>query len=193
MAAVFSILIAPALLIGLPRKYYSEAGLRVNIGRETVGLDPTATTGQTLLMQKTQEEDVNTALGVLSSRAVKEEVVRRIGVDAILEGRFTTDDVSQPDSEVHQKVGSMIDSAAEFLLRIGVRDEVDDFERAVIKLSDSTHVSASRKSTIIDIHAEAKSPEMAQAIAQHMVDAFLEKHIEISQTCLLYTSDAADE
>ena len=192
MAAVFSTLIAVALLIGLPRKYYSDAGLRVNIGRETVGLDPTATTGQTLLMQKTQEEDVNTALGVLSSRAVKEEVVRRIGVEEILEGRFSSDDGSQPDSKIHQKVGELIDSAGEFLLRIGVRDEVDDFERAVIKLSDSTYVSASRKSTIVDIYAEAKSPEMAQAIAQHMVDAFLEKHIEISQTEGSYELFAAE-
>ena len=45
-------IIAVALLIGLPRKYYSDAKLIVKIGRESVALDPTATTSQTLLMQK---------------------------------------------------------------------------------------------------------------------------------------------
>ena len=183
LALVFSALIAVVLLIGLPRKYYSDAKLIVKIGRESVGLDPTATTSQTLLMQKTQEEEINTALGVLSSRAVKEDVVRRIGVEQILKGRLAPEeDGSQPTSKVHEKIGDAIDWAGNFLLEIGVRDEVDDFERAIIKLDESVYVSASQKSQIVDIYAEAKSPELAQEIAHQMSDAFRDKHIQISQT-----------
>ena len=184
LALVFSVILAVVLLIGLPRRYYSDAKLIVKIGRESVGLDPTATTSQTLLMQKTQEEEINTALGVFTSRAVKEEVVRRIGIDQILEGRLASDDDEDDQSfiKIHEKVSAAIDSVSEFLLDIGIRDEVDDFERAIIELNDSVYVSASRKSQIVDIYAEAKTPEMAQAIVQSMSDAYLDKHIKISQT-----------
>ena len=174
-------IIAVALLIGLPRKYYSDAKLIVKIGRESVALDPTATTSQTLLMQKTQEDEINTALGVFSSRKIKEEVVRTIGVDAILDG-YLPGEEDEPQSKLHERVGAAIDWVGNYLLEIGVRDEVDDFERAVIKLEQSAYVSASPKSQIIDIYAEAKSPEMAAEIVRVMTQAFLQEHINISQT-----------
>lgn len=42
-----------------PKKFESEAKLMIRVGRESVVLDPTATTSQTLMLQKTQEEEVN--------------------------------------------------------------------------------------------------------------------------------------
>src|SRR5437762_6918020 len=63
------------LVIALsPRSYTSESKLFIRVGRESVGLDPTATTGQTLMLQKTQVDEVNSALQILGSR----EVLRRV-------------------------------------------------------------------------------------------------------------------
>ena len=184
MAAIFSIVLAIALLIALPRKYTSEAKFLVKIGRESVGLDPTATTSQTLLMQKTQEEEVNSALEVIYSRSVKEDVIRKIGVDAIMSGYLPTDEeaIAPPASQIRQKVSDSISSVGDFLLEIGVRDPVDDFERAIIKLENSVYVFATKKTQVISINTEAKSPEMAQRIVDEMTSSYLEHHLKISQT-----------
>src|SRR5215211_3487959 len=53
-----------------PRSYTSEAKLFMRVGRESVTLDPTATTGQTIMLQKTQVDEVNSALQMLVSRDV---------------------------------------------------------------------------------------------------------------------------
>ncbi len=53
------IILCPLLAVGLgvlvmlycPRSYRSEAKLFLRIGRETVGIDPSATTGQTVSLQ----------------------------------------------------------------------------------------------------------------------------------------------
>src|SRR6476659_8816387 len=45
------VLAATLLIIALyPRSYASEAKLLIRVGRETVGLDPTATTGVTIML-----------------------------------------------------------------------------------------------------------------------------------------------
>src|SRR5690349_24875805 len=68
-----------------PRSYTSEAKLFIRVGRESVALDPTATTGQTIMLQKTQVDEVNSALQVLASREVYQRVVDRIGAERILD------------------------------------------------------------------------------------------------------------
>ena len=53
-------------LVFWPKQYQSEARLLVKVGRANVSLDPTATTGAALMsLQKTQQEEIATALEVL--------------------------------------------------------------------------------------------------------------------------------
>ena len=68
-----------------PRSYSSEAKLVIRVGRESVGLDPTATTGSTIMLQKTQEDEVNSALDILNSRQVLQRVVDAVGAKRILD------------------------------------------------------------------------------------------------------------
>ena len=49
-----SIVVGLLALIIWPRSYESEAKLMITVGRESVGLDPTATTSPTLMLKKTQ-------------------------------------------------------------------------------------------------------------------------------------------
>lgn len=67
-----------------PRSYSSEAKLFVRVGRETVTLDPTATTGQTISIYEARETELNSALDILSSRAIHEMVVDRLGAAVVL-------------------------------------------------------------------------------------------------------------
>src|SRR5262245_44320794 len=67
-----------------PRSYVSESKLVIRIGRESVGLDPTATTGDTVMLQKTQDEEVNSAVNIFMGREVLERAVEKVGADRIL-------------------------------------------------------------------------------------------------------------
>ena len=176
--------IGVALLILLPRKYSSEAKFLVKIGRESVGLDPTATTSQTLLLQKTQEEEINSALEVMYSRTVKEAVVNELGVDTILSGFLPSDPTGAAPrvNWLRTKFDGVLSGLGGVLLDIGVRDPVDDFERAILKLEDDTYVYATKKTQVVSASAEAKSPKLAQEIVNVMVESYLGEHRKISQT-----------
>jgi len=71
-------------LIACPRQYVSEARLFVKAGRESVALDPTATTGQTMLVNDSRESEMRSLLDVLDSRMLREHVVDRLGAAIIL-------------------------------------------------------------------------------------------------------------
>lgn len=69
-------------LIFCPRKYMSDAKLFVRIGRESVALDPTVTTGQIMGVETSREPEINSLLEVIMSRQVMERVVDEAGLSA---------------------------------------------------------------------------------------------------------------
>lgn len=66
---------AAAALVMLPREYSSEAKLFVRIGRENLGIDPTATTGDKLALSATRDTEMNSILEHLQSRSLLEKVL----------------------------------------------------------------------------------------------------------------------
>ena len=173
-----------ALLIW-PRTYQSEAKILILVGRESVSLDPTVTTSQTLLLQKTQEEEINSALDILTSRSVAEKVVEKIGAAAILDGYLPSSGGAEPSSfEVFFDNSKAVARGAldKVLLTSGLRDPLSDHELAVMKVLGALEIEAPKKSTTITIHAESKSPGMAQAIAQTVMDTFMEQHLLVTKT-----------
>jgi uncharacterized protein involved in exopolysaccharide biosynthesis len=80
-------LMTVALIIFFPRTYRSEARLFLQLGRESVAIDPTATTGpSTALIQNNRDEEVKSALQVIGSRGIISQVVDRLGPDFIHHG-----------------------------------------------------------------------------------------------------------
>ena len=75
--SVFLVVMAVATLgIAIcPHTYTSEAKLFVRLGRESVALDPTATTGSVMSMDMTRESEINSILEVMRSRAIAEKVL----------------------------------------------------------------------------------------------------------------------
>src|ERR1700678_3340645 len=63
-----------AYFIWAKRLYTAEARLFIRLGRETVGLDPTATTNQVISVQDARENEVNSVQQLILSRTVAEEV-----------------------------------------------------------------------------------------------------------------------
>src|SRR5215475_7551840 len=68
-----------------PRTYRSESRIFLRLGRESVGLDPTATTGQTLALQQADRKDeVKSAIEILKSRSIIGQAVDKVGADEVL-------------------------------------------------------------------------------------------------------------
>ena len=66
-----------------PRTYTSAAKLFVRVGRESVALDPTATTGSVMSMDMTREAEINSILEVMRSRAIAEKVLDSVDPELV--------------------------------------------------------------------------------------------------------------
>jgi polysaccharide biosynthesis transport protein len=183
---LLSVLVGWVALVLWPRTYESVAKLQLLVGRESVGLDPSSTTTQTLLMQKSLEEDVNTALEILGSRDVAELVVNEIGVEPILAGTLPTVADTNQKSELQAGLDNIKELVGDWLLSAfnasGVRDLVSDQERAVLRLQDTVYVYAPKKSSTLIVHARSKTPEMAHALANSYIKHFIDRHVNVAAT-----------
>jgi polysaccharide biosynthesis transport protein len=156
-----------------PRTYQSETRLFIRVGRESVSLDPTATTGETLILQKPHEEEINSALEILKGRRIAERVVDRVGVDKVLmQGAGGGD-----------WLGDTLDRIKDVALRTAqLRDDISDREAAVRRLKGSLDIFAPKRSAVIGIIAYAESPELAREICQAVADVYLEEHARVTST-----------
>gem|GEM_PF-649047 len=87
---VFSLAVVIAGVILWPRKYTSEAKLLVRLGRSSVTLDPTVTTGHVIGVETSREVEINSALEVLNSRIVREMLIDKVGADVPAEQPIKT-------------------------------------------------------------------------------------------------------
>lgn len=146
------------IVIGLlicPRTYESEAKLFVRVGKENIGIDPTATTGQTMALQESRENEITSIMDILESRIVLEGVVDRLGARLILDG----EQLIQPQP-------------ADALLR----------EKAIRHLNSTVRVSHTKKSNVLGISYRDRTPELARRILQTFVDEFQTVHIQANRT-----------
>ncbi|MFO0916758.1 MAG: hypothetical protein U0872_00380 [Planctomycetaceae bacterium] len=171
-----------------PRTYHSEARLYVRLGRETVSLDPTATTGQTVSLAESREREINSILELLRSRELCEKVVDELGVDSVLDeprsygyGGFT--DFS------HLLAGHLHRPAEPALTAAAAPSELDKSnidamrkrENAVRKLMKNINCSSPRNSNVILISCTAASPATAQQWLEHVLANYQEQHLRVNR------------
>jgi uncharacterized protein involved in exopolysaccharide biosynthesis/Mrp family chromosome partitioning ATPase len=166
-----------------PRTYVSQAELLFQVGRESVALDPSVTTGQTMVLQRSQEEDINSALQILKSRRVLELVIQDLGAEAIMEGVVAEADSGEspvsPVKRLVQQAREVLSSAVDLT---GLREEISPQELALMTLEGSIYFESPKKSSVVMIEATSKTPEMAQAIADSTVRAFQQLHRDATRT-----------
>ena len=185
---LLSALVAWGAVLVWPRSYESQAKLLIRAGHESVSLDPTATTSQTLAMEKSQEADINTALDILSSRHLAEKVVEIIGTQPIMSGRLPKESSGDtpPVAEVTSSFESATDWAKdqlhELLLASGIRDDLSDHELAIRRVQSSLTISAPKQSSVVSILAHAADPLLAQTIARTLTEEYLTQNLFASHT-----------
>lgn len=180
-----SILVSWLAVLFWSRTYESEAKMLLLVGPESVGFDPTATTGETLTLPKTQEEEINSVLDILGSRAVSELVVDELGEEAILSGTLPSAPTT-PKSFGH-RYSTFAKDTGRFWLDVsmgllGVRDNIGDRERAIMKVQKTVQIHSPKKSTVITVRGEAKTPHMAQALVKSCTKNFIDIYLKVSPT-----------
>ena len=160
---VVTIVLAILAMIFLPRSYVSEAMIFVKLGRETVSLDPTATTGSTISVLDTRDNEINSIRDMLYSRGLVERVVDRIGPEVIL-----------GDAEISAEIKERDPLEKDYLNSTR--------QKAIKTLIEDAYVVSSRKSSVLILHVRAASPELAQRIVKEYLDVYQIMHTSAHQT-----------
>ncbi len=149
-------------------------------GGESVTLDPTATTGQTVQIQETRENQINSTRDMLASRALLERVVERIGADAILNGGKQA--AQKTESAAAPRIESKLAASLAMLATTALSPNVSPEEKAVAKLSKSIAIKVGRNTSVIDISSEAADAPLAQRILKEFIEAYQQLHLSANRT-----------
>ena len=165
-------------LVLCPRSYSSSARLFVRLGRESIGLDPTATIHSTVNVEGSRETEINSELELLRSRVLLQDVVDRLGPDVVL-GKKPLSSISGPGRNDEDTEPSALVSAFDSIRDTAstwINGEVSLKERAITALEKSIKVATPRRTNVLLIRATAKSPELAQRILQAYLDSYHIRH-----------------
>ncbi|MFQ6036728.1 MAG: GumC family protein, partial [Sedimentisphaerales bacterium] len=184
------VVIATVYTIRAAKIYRSEAKLFVRVGRESVALDPTATTGPIITIGKTHETEINTELEILKSQELAEKVVEAIGPEVFLkppEEEFSVEGAGREKvKEVKRQVRALSKGPRSLYARLGLTTPLSDHDMAVLKVMDSlevqTQADRAGRSSIINASYEAANPKLAQRVLTKLIDFYLEKHITVHRT-----------
>jgi capsular exopolysaccharide synthesis family protein len=141
--------------------YRSEARLLVRLGRETVTLDPTATTGPIIPVVQSRENEMATELEILKSREIAEKVVDSIGLGSFIQSDRTKKNLLQ---------------------RLNLATHLSDRDEAVKQIMNNLDVETQRNSWIISVSYNATSSKLAQDVLSKIIDFYMEKHVVVHQT-----------
>jgi polysaccharide biosynthesis protein PslE len=164
------------VVLFFPRKYRSEAKLYLQVGRESLGVDATATVGPTAgLVQSNRDEEIKSALQVVGSRGVISQVVKQLGPEYVLT-------CVEPNAEpvkknpIMEKIKGGIGSTLSVLKSI---DPVSPDEEAALEIESNLKIEAERNSMVISATYDAESPKAAQKILDTLIDVYQSEHLRI--------------
>jgi uncharacterized protein involved in exopolysaccharide biosynthesis len=184
-----TVLLVLAAIALCPRKFKSEAKLFVRLGRESVTLDPTATTGQTVSVQTSREIEVRSVRDILTSRLLLESVVDSLGPEFILEPPAVTEDRSATEIAQRRPAEPLLDwiqdAVAEtrrLAATVGLSDPIPDREQAIRKLEKYLVIDGGSKSSVILVRYVSSSPVAAEQILETFLDSYRSLHVRVNRT-----------
>lgn len=169
-----------------PELYRSEAKLLVRLGRESITLDPTVTTGQIINVSQAWESEVNVELEILKSRELLEKIVDSIGSDTLLRRSSQKFFNKSADEKMIRETSPQ--ATTEVMNTESNREQLspaklsDNRDRAVHAVMKNLQIKTQKDSRIIGLSYESESPKLAQNVIATLIDYYLEKHIAVHQT-----------
>jgi len=167
--------LAAVYLATAKRIYQSEAQIYVRVGRESVALDPTATTGQVVALQDNREGDVNSIERLLLSRETAEQVVDKLGIDTIF-GKKTGSSSWSPKQAIKDALKTLEPYNLNPLRVYDIRD------KAITTLRKNLRVTAVRKTSLVNVTYSCDDPATARDIVEALVAQVQADHMRINRT-----------
>jgi uncharacterized protein involved in exopolysaccharide biosynthesis len=170
--------------------YRSEAKLMVLIGRETVSLDPTATTGQVISggLGQSREIEINSEMEILKSRELAEKVVDAVGPKAILEGGEARTDKGTL-TPIHEKLREILGlvkgvrkNLESYFTNLRLVKPVTDRDQAIINFTQNFTAETQKANNILFLSYEGPGVGLSQDILAKLINFYLEKHIVAHRT-----------
>jgi uncharacterized protein involved in exopolysaccharide biosynthesis len=151
------------------------------VGRESVGLDLTASTGQVISIGQMREAEVKSELEILKSQDMVESVVDAIGPAAFL----------NPAEEVNGTSGGSAACMAEWLRSLlgglaspfnALFNQFSDRDLAILGVIKSLEIDTLKASNIITINFQTESRKLAQETINKLIGFYLDKHVNVHNT-----------
>jgi uncharacterized protein involved in exopolysaccharide biosynthesis len=173
-APLVALALGTLVFLFAPRTYRSESRIFLRLGRESVGLDPTATTGQTLAVQQADRKDeVKSAIEILNSRGIIGQAVDKLGADVVL-GR---------DGKTGMGLGHIVTAPIHWVVSLVKSvDPVSEREEAIVLVERHLYVNAERESTVIVVQYDADNPKLAQTVCDAVVDSYRNEHMRLHRS-----------
>jgi uncharacterized protein involved in exopolysaccharide biosynthesis len=175
IAAVWILLLVTALVYTsfAERRYVSEAKLFVRLGRESVKLDPTAMTGQTLDVHESRDGEINSLFELLGSRVILESIVDKVGEERILEGGDA--------DEARQGKAAIVKTSLEKLDRVHLNPfhVYSRRDKAIKELKNNLKISRPHETHLLVLEYESPDPELSQDVLSALIEAGREAHLRV--------------
>jgi uncharacterized protein involved in exopolysaccharide biosynthesis len=171
MAIVFTFVMAATvgyLFVAKP-KFTSEAKLFVRLGKESVALDPTATTGQTVGVQESREKEIFSVQSLVQSRNVLERVVNKVGAARIL-------------GESDEETTDWLPVDLEYVKSLNPTYVNSPTDTAIEELEEGLEIYNPRGTAIVAVRYDAESPELAAEVLQELIDASVDAHVRVHRS-----------
>lgn len=176
LVTVFSVYVTLQLLT---ERYEAKASLLVKLGRENAGLSPTVDKGG-LISSGVRKEDINSEIQLISSRALAEAVVDRLGPDAFkfdpAPPKTTWETVKYQVKRSIRWVKSEFES---FMVLLGIKRALSDREKAVNAVGDALKVDREKDSDVIGVSLRMPSPDFSTQVLNVVLQLYLDKHVEV--------------
>ncbi|TWU59904.1 Chain length determinant protein [Rubripirellula tenax] len=174
--------IAVVVILFAPRAYHSEAKLLLRVGRESISVDPTVTTvGETISMQQTRANEIQSAIGVMQSRQILEQVLDQVGVDVVLSGEMKGDDDENDNGKSIVPTWAR-DAIAKAKDKVASIDPVTPREAALTALSKGIGIYAATESSVVSVGYKSKSADVAQAVVDSWIDSYITHHSNVNRS-----------
>lgn len=173
---LFILALTFAVILFFPRQYRSEAKLYLQVGRESLGMDATATMGPAAsLIQNNRDEEMKSALQVVGSRGVIAQVVEKLGADYVLSGV----EPGEPGVKSNPLLEKVMERVGNFVSVLKSIDPISIQEEAVIAIENNLKVAPERNSMVLSATFDSETPKSAQKILDTLIDVYQSEHLRI--------------
>jgi uncharacterized protein involved in exopolysaccharide biosynthesis len=168
-----------AFPIAFTETYETRARLLVKIGRENAETPATIQRGQ-VLSQGVRVADINSEVEILSSRALVEAAVDRLGPDAFKSALVEPTNVwGYPKYYAKRTAREAKRLWTEFLIATMLKKRLTDRENTIVTVAKGVTVEPVRDSDILVLKVETPGAQLSVDVANILLEEYLKRRNEI--------------